>query len=283
MSRSDRIRPKGKIRRIRRKKAGELRAWAGRIGKGALGLALLASLTLLGFTAHEYFQRSVPLNVGEVSIMGCMNVTESELVNLAHVDFKASLANLDLREISNRLVKHPWVEKAKVKRDWARRALVIEVQERVPQALILLDDLYLVDRHGEVFKKAEPKDQMDFPVLTGLGIHEVMERDPQAVNLVGQALELLGILGQRKIFTPRDVSEIRLSKQKGLTIFTLKGGIPIRLGSGGLADKIDRLEKVLPDLQPKIKEVEYVELNYPRKVVVKMKVPEKEHPTSPDR
>ena len=276
MSRSDRIRPKRKVRRIRRKKAGEFRVWAGRVGKGALGLALVVSLSLLGFTAHEYFQRSVPLNVGEVSIMGCMNVTESELVNLANVDFKASLANLDLREISSRLAKHPWVEKAKVKRDWSRRALIIEVQERIPQALILLDDLYLVDRHGQVFKKAEPGDQLDFPVLTGLETREVRERDPQAVNLVGQALELLGILRQRKIFTPRDVSEIHLSKQNGLTIFTLKGGIPIRLGSGELADKINRLEKVLPDLQQKIKEVEYLDLNYPRKVVVKMRVPDKE-------
>jgi len=276
MPRSDRIRPKGKIRRIRRKKAGELRVWAGRIGKGALGVALVASLTLLGYTAHEYFQRSVPLNVGEVTIMGCMNVTESELVSLAHVDFKASLANLDLREISSRLTKHPWVEKAKVKRDWSRRALIIEVQERIPQALILLDDLYLVDRHGEVFKKAEPRDQQDFPVLTGLETREVMGRDPQAVNLLNQALELLGILGQRKIFTPRDVSEIHLSKQNGLTIFTLRGSIPIRLGTGGLADKIDRLEKVLPDLQPKIRDVEYLDINYPRKVVVKIKSPEKE-------
>ena len=142
--------------------------------------------------------------------------------------------------------------------------------------MILLDDLYLVDRHAEVFKKAEPRDQLDFPVLTGLDTREVMERDQQAVNLVSQALELLGILRQRKIFTPRDVSEIHLSKQNGLTIFTQKGGIPIRLGSGGMADKIDRLEKVLPDLQQKIKEVEYVDLNYPKKVVVKMRGPEKE-------
>jgi cell division protein FtsQ len=276
MPRSDRIRPKGKIRRIRRKKAGELRIWAGRIGKGALGMALVASLTLLGFTAYEYLQRSVPVNVGEVSIMGCMNVTEAELVNLAHVDFKASMANLDLREISSRLAKHPWVEKAKVKRDWSRRALIIEVQERVPQALILLDDLYLVDRHGEVFKKAEPRDQLDFPVFTGLDTREVMARNPQAMNLVSQALELLGILRQRKIFTSRDVSEIHLSKQSGLTVITLKEGIPIRLGSGGLEDKIDRLEKVLPDLQTKIKDVEYLDINYPRKVVVKIKTPEKE-------
>jgi cell division protein FtsQ len=273
MYRSDRTRPKRKIRRIRKKKTGMLPVWVGKIGRGALSLAVLASLTLLGFTAYQYFQRSAPLNVGEVKIMGCMNATESELVNLANVDFKASLANLDLREISSRLAKHPWVEKAKVKRDWSRRALIIEVQERIPQALILLEDLYLVDCHGEVFKKAEFNDQLDFPVLTGLNPREVMERDKQAVDLVRQALELLELLGQRKIFTPREVSEIHLSKQNGLTIFTLKGGIPVRLGSGGLADKIDRLEKVLPDLQQKIKEVEYLDLNYPRKVVAKMKNP----------
>jgi cell division septal protein FtsQ len=48
------------------------------------------------------------------------------------------------------------------------------------------------------------------------------------------------------------------------------------LGSGGLADKIDRLEKVLPDLQQKIKDVEYLDLIYPKKVVVKIRGPEKE-------
>jgi cell division septal protein FtsQ len=51
--------------------------------------------------------------------------------------------------------------------------------------------------------------------------------------------------------------------------------MPIRLGSGGLSDKLSRLEKVLPDLQQKSKDVEYLDLNYPRKVVVKMKDAEK--------
>jgi cell division protein FtsQ len=275
MSRSDRIRPKRKVRRIRKKKAGGFRVWAGKIGRGVLSLALLVSLTLLGFTAYRYLQRSVPVNVGEVRIMGCMNATESELVNLANVDFKAGLAYLDLREISSRLAQHPWVEKAKVKRDWSRKALIIEVEERVAQALILLEDLYLVDRHGEIFKKAEPRDQLDLPVLTGVTPREIRERDKKSIDLVRQALELLEHLEQRKILTVREISEIHLSKKNGLTIFTLKEGIPVRLGSGGLTDKIDRLEKVLPDLQQKIREVEYLDLNYPRKVVVKMRDPEK--------
>jgi len=145
---------------------------------------MLVSLTLLGFTFYQYFQRSARLNVGEIKIMGCMNATESELLKLAQVDFRASLARLDLKEVSSRLAKHPWVEKAKVKRDWTRRALIIEVQERVPRALILLEHLYLVDRHGEVFKKAEPKDRLDFPVLTGLNHQEIMEQDTRAVDLL---------------------------------------------------------------------------------------------------
>jgi cell division protein FtsQ len=247
----------------------------GRAGRGFLSLAMVASLSLLGFTAYQYFQRSVRLNVGEIKILGCMNATQSELLNLAQVDFRAKLAHLDLKEVSSRLAKHPWVEKAKVKRDWTNQAVIIEVQERVPQALILLEDLYLVDRHGEVFKKAEPKDRLDLPVLTGLNRREILERDPCAVDLLHQALDFLQLLGQTKVFTPREVSEIHLSKQNGLTIFTLNGGIPIRLGSGELPDKLRRLEKVLPDLQQKSKNVEYLDLNYPKKVVVKMKDAEK--------
>jgi cell division protein FtsQ len=103
-----------------------------------------------------------------------------------------------------------------------------------------------------------------------------MEQEPGAVDLLRQAVELLELLRQRKVFTPREVSEIHLSKQNGLTIFTLNGGMPIRLGSGELSDKLSRLEKVLPDLQQKSKNVEYLDLNYPRKVVVKMKDVEKE-------
>jgi cell division protein FtsQ len=276
MSRGDRIRTSRKIRRIRKRRAGGSRGWMGRLGRRALSLAMMASVSLLGFTAYQYLQRSAPVKVGEIKILGCMNATQSELLHLAQLDFRSKMAHLDLKEVSNRLSRHPWVEKAKVKRDWTNQAVIIEVQERVPQALILLDDLYLVDRQGEIFKKAEPKDRLDLPVLTGLNRREIAERDPGAVDLLGQALDFLQLLGQTKVFTPREVSEIHLSKQNGLTVFTVNGGMPIRVGSGELADKLRRLEKVLPDLQQKSKNVEYLDLNYPRKVVVKLKDVEKE-------
>jgi cell division septal protein FtsQ len=276
MARHNRIRASRKMRRSRGKNNGPFRGWVGKIGKGALSLIMLVSLTILGFQVYQYFQRTASLNVGEIKIMGCLNAKETELLNLARINFKDSLMNLDLKELSRRISQHPWVDKAKVRRDWSRMALIIEVQERVPLALILFDDLYFVDRHGEVFKKVGPKDRIDLPVFTGLRYSEVKERDKGAMSLILQGVELLELLGERKVLTLRQVSEIHLSKKDGLTLFTTDRGMPIRVGIGKLSEKITCLEKVLPDVQQKYKEVEYVDLNYPRKVVVKMKEKEKE-------
>ncbi len=275
MTRRNRIRKK---RNARPSRPGRSRRWLGSMGKAVLSLAVLASLTLLAYTVFQYLRQSTNVPLGEIKIIGSQHAAESELLKLAGVDFTTSLVNLDLREVSQRLRQHPWVEKAQVKRDWSRKALIIEVQERIPQAVLLLDELYLVDRHGEVFKQADSRDRLDFPVFTGLRKGEVRKRDPKARQLILQALGLLSLLEGRRVFTPADVSEIHLSPEKGLTVYTLKGGIPIRLGTGDFSDKIDRLERVLPDLQPKAKDIQYLDLNYRRKVVVKMKEGEKEKP-----
>jgi cell division protein FtsQ len=266
-----RIRRNKRSRRLRKQKGSPLGLWGVRLGKAALSFATLASLVLLGFTAYRYFQHSGQLNVGEVKIMGCMNVVESELLEMAKVDFQSNLLNLDLQEVSRRLAQHPWVEKAKVRRDFSGKALIIEVQERVPRALILLDELYLVDRNGEIFKKAERKEKLDFPILTGLSLQEWKQKDPPSMELIHHALELLSVLEGHKIFSLREVSEIYLSKKNGLTLYTVDGGVPIRLGTGEFGDKINRLEKVLPDLRNKMQNVEYLALHYPKRVVVKMK------------
>lgn len=248
----------------------------GRLAKGALSFAVLASLSFLAFTGYQYLERSGHLRVGEIRVKGCLNTNEEELVNLVKANMQGSLTHLDLTAITRRLIRHPWVEKAKVRRDWSQKAVIIEVQERTPQALILLDDLYLVDNNGEIFKKAEANDQIDFPVLTGLKKQEIRKGDPQAKEGIRQALSLLNILQKRKVFTPQEVSEIHISPRDGLTLFTLEGGMPIRLGTGDFEDKIDRLEKVLPDLQRRFHDVEYIDLHYSRKVVAKMKEPENE-------
>lgn len=270
MSRRNRIRTNRNLR-LRRPAGKGAKNWVRRLGQYALHWLMVLSLVALGITAVRYSWPALTWKVGEVKILGCTNAMESELLELIQVDLRASLTDLDLKELSRRLARHPWVRQAQVKRDWARKALVIEVQERVPQAMILLDGLYFVDRQGEIFKRVESGDRLDLPILTGLKAQEIRRGSPEAVDALHQALNFLDLLKQRKGFTPRDVSEVHLSRQKGLTVFTLREGMAIRLGFGEFKGKLDRLEKILPDLKRKVHRIESVDLNIPRRVVVRLK------------
>lgn len=267
-----RVRRKKRSRRLKRQKESWFRVGALRAGKAVLRFATVTSLILLGLSTYRYFQHSEQLNIDEVKIMGCMHIPESELLDMTEVDFRSNLLRLDLQEVSRRLTQHPWVEKAKVRRDFSGKALLIEVQERVPRALILLDELYVVDRNGEIFKKAELKEKLDFPILTGLTLQDWKQKDPKARELIRQALEVMELLGGGKVFSLREISEIHLDKKNGVTLYTLDSSVPIRLGLGDYGDKLNRLEKVFPDIRSKLKNMEYVALNYPKKVVVKMRV-----------
>jgi cell division protein FtsQ len=270
MSRRNRIRTNRNLR-LRRPAGKGAKNWVRRLGQYALHWLMVLSLVALGITAVRYSWPALTWKVGEVKILGCTNAMESELLELIQVDLRASLTDLDLKELSRRLARHPWIRQAQVKRNWARKALVIEVQERVPQAMILLDGLYFVDRQGEIFKRVESGDRLDLPILTGLKAQEIRRGSPEAMDALHQALDFLALLKQRKGFTPRDVSEVHLSRQKGLTVFTLREGMAIRLGFGEFKGKLDRLEKILPDLKRKVHRIESVDLNIPRRVVVRLK------------
>jgi cell division protein FtsQ len=270
-----RIRGKQKIRRSKKHWSLWIDSFARRLARGLLGLATMGSLALAGYLFYQYTQRVPLLNVGEIRILGCLQTKESELLSLAKIDFKDSLMKLNLQDLSRRMTQHPWVEDARVQRDWSRKALIIEIRERTPRAQILFEDFYLVDQHGEVFKKADPAERLDAPVLTGLNHKEVAQKDPQSARLILQALVLLEHLRERRVFNAGKVSEIHLGKQSGLTVFTVEGAIPIRLGTDSFAEKLDRLEKILPDLASKAAGIEYVDLNYPTKAVVKMKADDK--------
>lgn len=265
------MRRKRTRRHLRRRKGRNWHLWAAKMWPVALSLTTIASLTFLGFNIHQYLLRTSGWKLAEVKIVGCLNSKEAELLELAGLDLGRDIWRLNLKELGQRFLQHPWVEKVQVRRDWCRQALIIEVQERIPRALILLDDLYLVDSQGKIFKKIRPGERIDLPVLTGLGVQEVKAQDEQAKRLLKQALDLIDLLAERSLFNHHNVSEIHLHKQKGLIVYTLEKGLPIYVGWGDFTEKLNRLEKVLADVQKKAEEVEYIDLNYPRQVIVRMK------------
>ncbi len=101
-----------------------------------------------------------PVTAAEVSALTGIQVGEERLLSL------------DLGSIERRLLTHPWIREAAVRRRLPQ-AVTVEVQLHEPQALLEVDGrLSYVDRDGVVFGTLDLRSSADLPVVSGVGREE---------------------------------------------------------------------------------------------------------------
>lgn len=221
--------------------------------------ALLAGRMLLDW---GYFQ------VATVQVTSHQRVSAEEIVALSNIQIGSGIFDLDLQRIGRKIEENPWIARASVRRQFPRDVL-IDVEERHPVAILSLDYLYYVDGSGTIFKALEGSDQLDLPVISGLK-PEDLQRNPQAAEQhLRAAVDLLKQLAYRQNLKLTDVSEIHINPQ-GLSLVTCRGGIPIRLGQRDFSGKLDRLERVYQELQPRLQSLAYIDLNVDDRVIVRL-------------
>ena len=122
------------------------------------------------------------------------------------------------------------------------RSIVITLEERVPKALVALDDLYLVDDHGEPFKRAEPGDPLDLPVVTGLSESDDTPLRPQ----LEKALAFEDLFAKSALSKTAELSEIHLDPVRGLSItVSQRSGAPAPVVAHlGTTDRPRRLARL---------------------------------------
>jgi cell division protein FtsQ len=89
---------------------------------------------------------------------------------------------------------------------------------------------------------------------------------------VNLALQLMDALESRTLFNLDDISEIHFEEQEGLVMHTRIGGVPVRMGKEGFDTKLNRLESIYDDLEPRLMALKYIDLNVTDRVIVKLDV-----------
>jgi len=242
--------------------------------KGSIIMLSICSTGALAYISLDYLYESPYFQVQQVIVNGEKRLTEVEVLNLARIDIGGNILDIGLKDVSDRIEQHPWVEKVLVKRRLPL-TIIINITEKTPVAIINLDRLYLVDKNGVIFKEVGPEDLFDIPVLTGLESADLATNESVSVKLIKKALHTLDEINKRKILGADEISEINMDPYTGLTIVTLNDATQIKLGSGDLEKKLGHLKKVMADLQKKHKKVEYINLTYGERVYVKL---EKDNP-----
>lgn len=207
--------------------------------------------------------------VTEVRVENAQRLQRAEVLALSDIQPGCNIFDLDLDMIGSKIEENPWVASARVERAFPDE-VIIRIEERLPQAIVRLDTLYYVDGGGDIFKKLDGGDRLDYPLISGIDRGLLLEKPDQAKALLSGALDLLGELKERQVFGFDQVSELLVAPEEGITLYTYRGGVPVHFGKSGYGIKLDRLERIYRELQPRLTAIDYIDLNVVERVIVKL-------------
>lgn len=231
-------------------------------------IVVVSLIGLIGYGASGFISRTTFLRLERIEVTGLKRLTRDEIISLATVRTGDDMLGLKLRQMGEHIAKNPWVSRVQIRRTFPN-TLTIALQEREPVAVINMGFLYYVDGQGEVFKPLNVGDRLDYPILTGFS-EEEMAKDPGGSrDGIRTALGLIGLLRSDDKFNLAEVSEIHFDKVYGFTLFTQRSGIPVKLGNSDFPAKLQRFARIYRDLQKDLPLLEYVDLDYADRIIVK--------------
>ncbi len=213
---------------------------AGLVFAAVLLYRLSGPLAVAALSLREFVVENTYFSLREIQVRGGDKVSGNEIVALAGLRRGMSIWSLDLPKIEKQIAKHPWVRRVLVRREFPRR-VVIDVEERTPKALVALRKLYYVDADGVVFKEVSPGENVQFPLLTGLGAEQLMSSDPSTRKRIREAIRLGEMMVQRS----HSLSEIHFAKADRLVVYTTEYPIALHMGWGHWNEKLSRMERLL--------------------------------------
>jgi len=243
-----------------------------RAGKLALIGVGVAALWWAGAQARSYARTSDAFAVQEIAVEGNQQLEDIEVRRAARLRIGSNAFELSTEDTRNHLLQHPWIEEAAVVRKLPNRVR-IEIVERQPVALVVLDQLYLVSRDGAVFKRVGVDDPVDLPVITGIASEQFYDDFEYRTAILLRSMALLQDYEGAGLAKREPVSEIHFDGAHGVELFVGDDGLNVRLGNGQYRHKLRRFRRVLERLAKEKTRPSYVYLDNvrsPERVTVRL-------------
>lgn len=191
------------------------------------------------------------LMVESVEFVGAHHAKIAALRHLSGVRNGQRIWEVDARDVSRRVLAHPWVKRATTEVSWSGQVRV-RVEEFEPVALMMWDGrLLYVDRGGWPFVEAD-SDYLDLPVIVGLG-PEIDRRDPEIARwVVRDALWLIDALDEQGLVRGSRISDLTFGYFRGLTVRTIpwerdQPPSEVVFGFEDLPRQVRRLAKIISE------------------------------------
>ena len=237
--------------------------------KPIIGLSFFLLFCLL--LSFYFFINSAFFNLQKIEVKGCATIEEETVKDLSGLTLGTNLFKIDRQEAITKLELHPVIKTARVSRK-IPHTLLLEVEERIPIALIVGNGEYLViDAEGIYLKQVDDLIDFNLPVISGISLSEQVSLGENLTTLeLDSALQLLRLMDESFL---ENVAEIKATTSYNLTLKMLQG-VKIHFGS---AEEIERKLQIIQELLVENEElinkqtVEYIDLRYKSLPVIKRK------------
>jgi len=242
--------------------------------RAALGLALVVSVSWgVAAAARRYVMTSPRFAVTEIEIRGAKLRAEDAIAREAGLEKGMNVFLVDLDLAHEQLARDPWLSEVTL----ARRlpgTILVQVTEREAAAIVAIGESYLASREGELFKRFEPGDPSDLPVVTGLGADAVADDRDGVARAIRRALDLAGDYEHGPLGGKAPIQEIHLASDGTTTLIVGKSGLALALGDPPFRKKLDEAARVFAELERRGAKADAILLDNearPERVVVRMR------------
>lgn len=201
--------------------------WFVRVSFGLLGVTILIAMGIRlerELSTSSRFVLTMPATLGEdspnIEIKGLKYTDRAALNALFEPDYGRSIYFVPLQQRRDQIAQLPWVKQASVRRIWPSKILV-NLQERVPAAFVLMGERYLLMDEDGVLMPA-PKMQLSLPVMIGVRSHhsdsERREQVRRVLAFVKEVGPLFASVSEVDASDPRDLKVIRKVGDRALVL-----------------------------------------------------------------
>jgi cell division protein FtsQ len=205
-------------------------------------------------------------SVREIQLRGGDRVGGGEFVAMAGLKHGMNIWKIDPAAIEKKFAKHPWVRRVLVRREFPRR-VVIEVEERVPKAIVAMGKLYYVDAEGLIFTEVGAGDKLGLPMITGLRPEQLSASDPGLRRHLKEAIWL----GDLMAMDTHKISEIHFAAPQRVVLYTTAYPTALHMGWGDWEDKVGRVKRVLSLWQGQEERLASLDVSYRGQAVARIR------------
>jgi len=242
---------------------------------GATLLVLLLSLVFM--FGHDMLTQCDYFKAKTVSVSGNSRISAKQIKSVSGIYEGKNILSVNMLLARKKLLAIPWIKQVDIRRDFPS-GMTIHVDENHPKAIVDFGRFFLINTDGNVFMEVKPADFPKLPVIHGVE-YDQWNPDQGKTRAFQSVMSVLRLAEKGDgPFHTRDLKEIDVDPETGVTLLTETAVEKILLGFGDYGQKVGQLSKImsLPETVRRYSAFYMMDLRNPERVVARPRPASKE-------